>query len=236
MIEPSSTIGMAFGIASAVSLVVVMLYSARRSMPAVRSLGPSRWYLQLHLWGGGLFFILLLLHTDGRLPTAGLTVALWVSSVWVVATGAVGLVLQRTLPTLMQTTSVEVNLARIPELIAELRGRAELLVHGVDGRLRALYDEHIAPDMAAPKTMTMLLRHERSRRTQRGAMDMLKRTLSPAGVTTLDALLALQTTKHHIDMHYALQRLLRGWLYVHLPVAIVLLGLVALHVFFIMYF
>ena len=107
MIEPSSTIGMAFGIAAAVSLVVVMLYSARRSMPAVRQLGPSRAYLQIHLWGGGLFFVLLVLHTDGRLPTAGLTVVLWISSMWVVATGAVGLVLQRTVPTLLQTTTVE---------------------------------------------------------------------------------------------------------------------------------
>lgn len=236
MIEPGSAIGTAFGVAAAVSLVVVMLYSARRSMPAVRRLGPSRWYLQIHLWGGGLFFVLLLLHTDGRLPTAGLTVALWVSSVWVVATGAVGLVLQRTLPTLLQTTTVEVNLERIPELIAELRSRAEVLLRAADARVRALYDEHMAPDMAAPRSVTVLLQHERLRRTQRGATDMLRRTLSPAGVTTLDALLELQTTKHHIDMHYALQRLLRGWLYAHLPVAIVLLGLVALHVFFIMYF
>ena len=237
MIEPASAIGMGFGIAAAISLVVVMLYSARRSMPAVRSLGLSRIYLRIHLWGGGAFCVLLLLHTDARVPTAGLSIALWVSSLWVVATGAVGLVLQRTLPMFMQTTSVEVNLERVPELIAELRGRAERLLLTADTRLQTFYTTHVAPDMASPQmTTAALFQHERSLRTQRGEMDSLRRTLPAAGVATLDALHELRVTKHRMDTHYSLQRILRGWLYLHLPVAIVLLGLVALHVFFIMYY
>ena len=237
MIEPASAIGIAFGVAAAVSLVVVMLYSARRSMPAVRSFGPSRIYLRIHLWGGGAFCVLLLLHTDARVPTAGLSIALWVSSLWVIATGAVGLVLQRTLPMLMQTLSVEVNLERVPELIAELRGRAERLMLTADTRLQSFYATQVAPDMVAPQMMTAaLFQRERTVRTQRGEMDILRRTLPPAGVATLDALHELRVTKHHMDMHYSLQRILRGWLYLHLPVAIVLLGLVALHVFFIVYY
>ena len=236
MIDPGSAIGMAFGSAAAGSLVLVMLYSARRSVPAVRSLGATRLYLQVHLWGGGAFFVLLLLHTDARLPTAGLTIALWVSSLWVIATGVVGLLLQRTLPMLLQAT-VEVNLERVPDLIAELRGRAERLMQTADARLQLFYATHVARDMAAPQmSIAALFQRDRYLRSQRGEMDILRRTLAPSGVTTLDALHELRVTKHHIDTHYSLQRVLRAWLYFHLPVAIVLLGLVVLHVFFIMYY
>jgi hypothetical protein len=232
-------IRMISGIAAALTLVIVMLYSARRSVPAIRTVGPSRWYLALHLWGGGLFFLLLLVHTAFRLPRGGLPFVLWMLSMWVVATGVVGWLLQRTLPRVLErSSSFEVNLLRIPELVQGLRKRAEALAGGAEPRIKSYYEQRIAPDMMTPVMVTAVLVQQKARiaRPRQGELDILARTLTPAGAATLDALCDLHATKREIDVQYTLQRILRGWLLFHLPVAIALFGVVGLHIFFVVYY
>ena len=43
------------------------------------------------------------------------------------------------------------------------------------------------------------------------------------------------TEKAELDVHLSLQRALRAWLVLHVPPAIVLLGLLAVHVFAVLY-
>ena len=239
-VDPSSLIGEVLGIAAALTLLVVMAYSGRRSVPAVRQLGPTRRYLDLHLWGGVVFFALFLLHTGFRLPRAGLTISLWVFSVWVVITGLIGWLLQRTLPKLLEpSASLEAHLQRIPEFVAELRKRADALARGADPAVKAYYEQRVAASMAAPRFLTpaMLARSlSRVGGGERGEVDILRRTLSPQGLAALDGIRELQATKRGLDLHLTIQRILRGWLFLHLPVAIALILLVALHVFFVVYY
>jgi hypothetical protein len=237
-VAPSSTLGIVLGIGALLSLVGVMAYSARRSVPARRTLGPSRTYLQVHLWGGGLFLVLFLVHTAFRLPGGLLYFCLWSLSLWVVLTGVVGVVLQKSLPRILEpSSSFEVNLQRIPELVDELRLRAEAAAAGAEPRVKTYYDQHMAPDMASPRMITaVLFRNARVARRGTGEVDILRRTLPPEGIAALEALREIHNTKHEMDVHYTLQRILRGWLYLHLPAAVVLLGVVLLHVFFVFYF
>ena len=239
-VESSSFLGELLGTAAAVTLVVVMAYSARRSLPAVRSLGLTRRYLDIHLWGGVLFFVLLLLHTGFRLPRAGLTIALWTVSMWVVATGLMGWFLQRSLPRILEpSTSFEAHLRRIPEFVAELRQRAEALAQRAAPPVKAYYEQRLAPEMAAPRFLTPAT-FSKGRSLggggDRGEVDILRRTLPPDGLAALESITGLYATKHELDVHFTVQRILRGWLYLHLPVAIALLVLVALHIFFIAYY
>ena len=234
----SSTLGLIFGIAAALALVAVMLYSARRSLPANRKLGATRIYLEVHLWVGALFLLLFLLHTDFSLPGSLLLFLLWALSLWVVITGAIGIMLQRTLPKLLQPAAAfEVNLLRVPELLGELRTRAEGIAAKADPRVKLWYEQQIAGDMATPRMVTaVLMPGTRMARRTDGGVDLLRRTLTAEDVVSLESIRELQATKHEIDVQYTLQRILRGWLYSHLPVAIALLGLVVLHVFFILYY
>ena len=238
MYEPSSTIGIVFGILATLALAAVMLYSARRSMPANRKLGPTQQYLRLHLWGGLAFLAAFLLHTAFGLPNGALTFVLWLLTLWVTVTGVLGAMLQRTLPRVLEpSASFEVNLQRVPELLAQLRARADEIVLKADPRLKTWYEQRLAPEFAAPRMVTaVLLRNPRTVRRGSGDVDILRRTLSPEGVANLDALRELQATKHEMDVHYTLQSLLRGWLFFHVPVSIALLGLVLLHIFFVIYF
>lgn len=233
-----SLLGWIFGIAAALALAVVMAYSARRAVPQVRKLGPTRKYLQLHLWGGGAFLILFLLHTSFGLPAGAMPLALWIFSVWVVLTGAIGVLLQKSVPRILEpATTFEAHLQRLPAFADELRARAEAEAAKADPRVKAYYDQQLAPDMVAPRMIAgVLLRNPRNARRGIGDVDILKRTLTPEGIGSLDLLRELHTTKHEIDVHYTMQRIMRGWLWLHLPVAVALCILVLLHVFFVIYF
>lgn len=237
-VAPSSALGIAFGIAAAATLLVVMLYSARRALPAVRRLGPTQRYLQLHLWGGALFLLLFLLHTNFAVPDGLFALLLWALTVWVVATGAVGLLLQRAVPRVLgPAASFEVHLHRVPELVQQLRGRAEAAAAGAEAGLRTWYEQEVAADMAGPRLSTAVLLRDPARSGQDARhIELLERTLPPESVTALHEIRELHGAKHELDVHYTLQRVLRAWLYLHLPVAVVLLVMVALHVFFIIYF
>jgi hypothetical protein len=235
--QPSTVWGEGLGIAAVLVLVGIMAYSVRRSMPANRRLGRTQQYLEVHLWGGLLFGLLLLLHTDFRVPRSGFGMVLWTASVWVVVTGTLGWFLQWLIPKILTPASTfEVNLRRIPELIAELRTRAEAVAREAEPRVRSFYEQQFAPAMAGPlmSTTTMFGRPRGTRGD--GAVELLRRTLAPESAAALDTLCEIRSTKHDIDLHFTLQRVLRVWMVLHVPMAVALLGLVLLHIFFIAYF
>lgn len=237
-LEPGSSVGMGFGVAAAVMLLVVMLYSVRRSVPSVRSLGPARPYLEIHLYGGLLFLLLVLMHTGFGLPSGGLNITLWLVAIWVVASGLLGLALQAWVPRLLEAeTSMEAHAERIPELVAEVRGRADQAARDGGRRVEAFYHRELAPEMAAPPPGPgVLLARGRSLRRRDREFTHLERMVDAEAAPALEELRRLYRTKLDLDLHHTLQRTLRVWLYLHLPLGIVLLALFGLHLFFILYF
>src|SRR5688500_16603130 len=128
MMHPATPLGVALGIAASIAVVVTLMYSGRRAMPFVRKLGPTQRYLQLHVWAGLLFVAMFLGHTAFRLPSTPFYLVLWSTTNLAVLSGLIGLALQRTIPRVLQSaTSIEVNLHRIPELVADLHQRSERL-------------------------------------------------------------------------------------------------------------
>lgn len=237
-VSAGSTIGITFGIGAALMLLLVMLYSVRRGLPAERRFGPTQPYLQLHLYAGALFGLLFLVHTNFYPPRGVFTLVLWWVSLWVLVTGAAGIVLQRVLPRMLGAgTSIEVHLERIEELLLATRERAEERAAAAGPRARSFYDRHVAPDLESPGPMVATLSRRASRTgPSPRSYEILESTLSAEQAAALDEVRRLHEAKLDMDVHYALQRLLRGWLYLHLPPAVVLLGLVALHIFFVLYF
>ena len=236
--SPRTTFGLGFGVAATVALGVVMLYTGRRSLPQVRILGRTSRYLKIHLYGGALFLLLVLMHTAFRAPQGILAWWLWVLSLWVVMTGVAGLVLQRWIPRLLDSgLSLEVNLQRIPELVEEIRVRAENVARGAGARVRTFYARELAPLMAAPRPrMPEALGLRGSAPVRSTEFQRLRTTLSGEARNSLDELQRLYRVKLEMDSHYGLQRLLRGWLWLHVPTAVVLVALLLLHIFFSLYY
>ena len=66
--------------------------------------------------------------------------------------------------------------------------------------------------------------------------DYLRALLPADEQQKLDDLQAMYKTKLEIDAHYTLQKALRWWLYLHVPVSLVLIVLLALHIFAVVYY
>lgn len=230
--------GIGFGIAAAVALLTVMVYSVRRGLAKVRKLGRTAAYLDLHVWVGLLFLLLFLIHSDFRLPGGVLTGLLWGVSVWVVASGVVGTLLQRMTPKILDdASSLEVHFDRIPELVDELRERAEKAVKDAGQPVRDFYRRELAGELQRPQTVLRVRPGRTVAQTFRSnEYDILKRTVDEEGGRALDELQEIHRAKMDMDLHYTLQLVLRTWLLAHLPVAVLLIGLVVLHVFFVLYF
>jgi hypothetical protein len=75
---------------------------------------------------------------------------------------------------------------------------------------------------------------ERDRQVARFAP--LARYLDEAGRAKLGALVDLVRQKFELDAHASLQRALKGWLVLHVPPAMLLMGLLAVHVLAVLLF
>ena len=157
---------------------------------------------------------------------------------WVVAGGLLGVLLQKWIPrTLTSGLSIEVLYQRIPELVDELRERAEKLVETSPEPIAEFYRRRIAAQLAGPQSRPMyFIDITGGIQSQIRHFDYMRRFLSDAEKETLDRLQSVYRTKLELDAHYTLQKALRYWLYAHVPVSIVLLLLVALHVFLVLYY
>lgn len=230
---PGDWAGMACGIAAAVIMLVAAAYGVRRrtrSMSTRLKLGTAAAWLQLHLYGGGLFLFLVALHAGPRWPTGAMGWWLWGLALWVVATGALGLLIQRIVPRILAAgTATEVHYDRIGDHVDELRRRAREVAEASDTPVRTLYSNSLASAMAAPRRdLGVLLDAGGGRRLD--PIDHLRGLLSSEEKQRLDELEQLYRAKLDLDAHFTLQQLLRTWLWLHVPASVFLVLVVLLHI------
>jgi hypothetical protein len=232
-VRPGNPFAIGYGIAALALLLVAAAYGVRRRAmrPATRGkLGSAAAWLRLHVYGAWLFLLLVLMHSGFNWPQGWVTWWLWGLSVWTVASGVVGQLLQRWIPRLLTSgLSVEVHYDRIPELVADVARRAGELAAGSSREVRALY-QRIAPELAEPTRRPIyFLDITGGIQSKLREFKYLRRFLAAEPREELDELENLYRTKLEIDAHYTLQLPLRWWLYLHLPVAMLLVAFTALH-------
>jgi hypothetical protein len=237
-VHPSSAWGLSFGIAATALLGANLLYAVRRRTLGLRGLGKTWTYLQVHVYGGALFLLLVLMHTGFATPRGVHTWWLYALSIWVVATGLIGIAVQKWIPTVLNASfPIEVHYDRVPALIESIRVRSEKLVDGSGDRIRDFYRRNLENELAGPRPQLMYFFdvtggiHSRvkSFRYLRGLLGAEQRAL-------LDELKQLYTSKLEIDAHYTLQKALRGWLILHVPASVVLVALLGFHIFSVLYY
>ncbi|MCH8246676.1 MAG: hypothetical protein IH951_09750 [Bacteroidetes bacterium] len=237
-IHPGNAWGLGYGIGATVALVAVLLYTVRRRTMKLRPPGRAWTYLQVHVYGGGIFLLLMLMHTGFRIPSGIHTWWLWLISLWVVGSGVLGIVIQKWIPTVLSAgLAVEVHYDRVPELIEHIRTRSEKIVASADERLREFYESRVAPSLVAPEPRLMYFIditggiHARIK-----PFEYLRALLPASDQESLDELKELFNTKLEIDAHYTLQRVLRTWLILHVPISMVLVVLLFIHIFSVLYY
>ena len=240
-VHPSTPLGMSYGIAATVFMIGAAIYGARRRSMRFASrlgLGRSRAWLYFHLYGGGIFLLLVLMHSGLRLPVGTLNWGLWILSLWTVASGLGGLMLQRWIPRVLASgLSLEVNYDRIGELTLNIRERAEKLASSCDDSVRALYKKTVAPALEAPeRDLIFFFDPTGGIQARLAPFRYLEGRLPSDEKEKLAELERLFRAKLEMDAHYTLQQALRGWLYFHAPTSIVLVALVAIHIATVLYY
>ena len=234
-VRSAGTWGISYGIAAAVLLVAVLALGARRRTMRLSSklrLGRARSWLYFHIYGGTLFFLLVLMHSEFRFPSGWVTWWLWCLSLWTVLSGALGLALQQWIPKVLSSgLSTEVLYERIPELVDEVRERAAKLAASSSEVIQGLYERSVEPDLAAPARRAVFFFditggiHSRLKEFR-----YLESFLSEEEREKLETLGELLKAKVEMDAHFTLQHVLRVWLYLHVPTAVLLVVFVAIHI------
>ncbi|MDH3223786.1 MAG: hypothetical protein OEO23_08720 [Gemmatimonadota bacterium] len=234
VVSPDSAWGIGYGIASTALLLAALAYPARRRTLSARTIGPSRTYLLIHLYGGTLFLVLALMHSGFGMPQAPLTWILWLLAIWVVGTGVLGVLIQKWGAASLGQLTTEVQLVRIPELVDQTRAKAEDVARNAGGLLADLYASELAGAMHTPifrwRSFAGFVDDQATR------FEYVRAMVPPERHESLDALRRLVRAKAEMDVHFALQTVLRKWLWVHVPTAVMLAAVLGLHIFVTLYY
>jgi hypothetical protein len=236
-VNPGNAWGLTYGTLATVVMAGVALYGVRRRR-LKSNLGASRTWVQFHLYAGVLFLVLVFMHIGFRLPSGALNWLMWTLSIWVTVSGLIGVAIQKVIPRMLASgLSVEAVFERIPDLVAQIRERAEKLAGTCADPIKDLYRRSIAPALAAPQPRVLyyvdITGGIQSRMQQ---FEYLRQFLDAGDRENLEQLRALFKTKLELDAHYTLQKALRWWLYTHLPPSIVLLVAVVIHLWVVVYY
>jgi hypothetical protein len=235
--QPGRFWGLTAGTIAAALFFNAGLYPLRRRWRA-RPLGTVQQWLQLHVYGSTIALLLVLIHVGFRLPAGAFGWTLFILTVWTVLTGIVGVMLQKWVPVLItRNLKVEAIYERIPELAATLNEEAKAVIAGAGEALTRTYDDDIRPLMSAPAPRWGYLFDIRQVRVrQLEPLTRIESFVEGADRDKLRDLTAVVNDKLDLDVLMSLQRVLRAWLVTHIPAAVVLLGLLLVHVFAVVYF
>jgi hypothetical protein len=229
--DPARAGGLVFGIAAALLYTIEILYPLRRRLLGFPFGNAQRW-IQFHIWGGCLGFWFVLIHEGFRWPSGTMGWLLLLLSVWATLSGLGGVWLQKWIPAALSTgLQVEALFERIPELLNRLRDEADGLAKGSSEMLERFYGESVRPALAGVSPSWSYLVNVRAGRDDRLAPFVrLAPYLAEEEKTRLEDLRALYTEKLELDAQYTLQRILRLWIYLHVPPSALLYGLMLFHI------
>ena len=228
--SPAEPAGLAFGIAAAVLMTLEVLYALRRRL-LIRPLNTGQKWLQAHVYGGVLAALFVLIHAGFRWPHGTFGFVLLALTLLVTLTGVLGVIGQKIVPPTLANMGTEAIYERIPEQVATLREEATQAVTGASDRLQRFYGSHVQPALAGPAMAWSYLVDVRSDRDRRIAeFDSLRSFVDDADRLRLEQLQTLLVKKIDLEAHYTWQTVLRWWLLVHVPAAMLLYAILVGHI------
>ena len=224
------------GLALMAVLLVLTLFNARKKLPFLPLLRAAAW-LRFHSYAGWFSVVLFLLHIEFRVPNGQLEVLLAVLFVAVSVSGIAGLILSRTLPPRLTRHGEEVIFERIAALRSELRGRVEkLVVHSIaeteSSTLADYYTTRLWNFFDGPRDRWWhVLGSDHPLHARLAHLAELDRYFNDKERAAAAILADCIRAKDNLDFNSACQGLLKGWLFVHIPLTYSLLLVAAVHGF-----
>jgi hypothetical protein len=216
-------------------ILLLSLYNARKKLPFVPLLSSELW-LQSHIYGGLLTAALFAVHISYKMPTGWFEGMLAWLYVMVMLSGFFGLFVSRAIPKRLTTRGGEVLFERIPSIRRQLQERAEALALTSLSQVKSstvadFYARELKDFFEGNRNVGLHLLEVRSplNRLLNKITD-LNRYLNEQERAALDQIAGLVRQKDGLDYHYALQLLLKLWLFVHIPLTYSLLLFTLAHI------
>jgi hypothetical protein len=232
---PGRPAGLVAGTGAALLVALDALYPLRRRL-RIPVRASAQW-LQIHVYGGGLALVLAALHTGLRLPAGPLGWTMLATGTGSVATGVLGIVLQKHVPAVLTNElTVEMSYERIPQRAERLQQEADQLIDGSPDLVQRVYRRDIRPVLASLQPSYAYLLDVGSTAQRLAPLRGLQPFVPEAERARLEDLAAIVDEKHQLDVSYSLQRVLRQWVVLHVPIACAFLALLVLHVVLVLSF
>lgn len=225
---------------------VLTLFNARKKLPFL-PLGSAQAWLRFHVCAGWLSVVLFGFHLDWEWPKSGFNALLATVFLLVALSGVVGIWLSRHLPPRLARSGEPLTYERLPRLRAELAAEARQLCLPADEATAAqgealdstlfgdFYTRRLHPYLHARVPWLLALRDVDTRhRAVAADLQALRRYMNDAERNRADELTSLIEAARNLDFQQSAQRLLKLWLFIHIPFTYGLLILVAAHVLIIL--
>jgi hypothetical protein len=214
-------------------VVALALLNARKKLPFLPLTRASTW-LQFHVYVGWLAVLLFFLHAGFHWPHGRLNQVLAVVFMFVAVSGVVGLVLTRWIPGRLTRSGEALTYERIPEIRGEIRVKVEALITAADlesesSTLGDFYLKHLLEYINwRPGILATPFGDQPRHREIVGTLSSLDRYFNPRERELSAELREWIDAKRNLDNQLVGQRLLKLWLFLHIPAScsLILLGLV----------
>lgn len=238
LFSPAGRVGHSLGVLGSLMMIVgVGLYALRKRWAPLQRAGRLKSWLQFHIFLCTLGPFLILLHTSFKFGGI-VSIAFW-SMALVVASGVFGRYVYVRIPKTVngQFHTLRAVRARAEDLAARVSVGA-----GISGEeLRRLVARERAPvrKRGALSALALAVRHDFQRRRE---LHRLGRSLARRGVADADRAALLEVAEERIRLEQQLellepfQRMFRLWHVFHLPLALVMFLILAVHVAVAVYF
>lgn len=216
-------------------LMLLTLFGLRKKLPMLR-LGRASTWTQFHIYLGLLAVLTFVMHLGWRVPAGWFERMQALLFVAVAASGILGIIISRWVPRRLALHREDAIYERIPQLIDRCRGEAESLVReslrqtGSD-TIADFYRRNLITYFSGPRDLWRHMinsSHPRHRVISR--IEEQQRYLNEKERGILAAIRELVLQKLELDNKYAGYSMLKGWLFIHIPLTYGLLLLVVLHV------
>ncbi|HWX54671.1 MAG TPA: hypothetical protein VN176_08790 [Verrucomicrobiae bacterium] len=253
-----SSLGLIYGVAGYLLMIFAALLSVRKKFRIWR-IGRAQTWMRGHLWLGLLSYPLIFFHAGFSWGHGLARLLMWIVSIVIVSGllgAALQHYMPRMITERVPMETIYNQIHRVQEqllgeaddlmgslspeqneygLIVPSSGPAatmtttstavQLSQHSAD-KLRQMYDDTIKPYLAHRGSRGQSMADEATSK----AMFAQLRTVAPDSIgTVIDDLENICQEKRDLDRQSRLQRMLQGWLLVHIPLSYLLLTLVAIH-------
>lgn len=213
-------------------VLALTLFNARKKLPFLPLVKAATW-LQIHIYAGWLCLFVFLLHIRLRLPGGALEITLALVFCLVILSGFFGLYISRHLPPRMARSGEPLVFERIPAFRLRIQREVEALVRQAEretesSTLGNFYVQYLRDFFTErPGLFSALGRAGRKWHALYAETSALDRYLNEREKTIATEIRDWLETKRNLDFQYAAQRLLKLWLFVHIPLtySLILLGL-----------